>query len=167
MSGVSAPVLSLRQLALAYVERIVFDSPDYYRQQLQQLSGNKYAQVTIKSLRARRSSDQNAYWHGVRYPVLAALTGYTEAEVKEVTKRMFLSPRIVTIKGVEYEIRPGTSDLTKAEGVEYTNAMFGLAHELGGHIPTPEESGYGPEKKAGEDIRDSEDYPEMDGMPTI
>jgi hypothetical protein len=79
---------------------------------------------------------------------------------------MVLKPRVVTVKGAEYEIRPGTSDLSKAEGVEYTNAMFALAHDLGGHIPTPKEAGYDDNEDA-TDIRDSAEYPDEDMRPTF
>jgi hypothetical protein len=141
------------------VQRIGFDNPTYYRQQLQQLKGHRYASVVIKGLKRQRSGRQNAYWHGVCYPILAELTGHTEAEVKELTKQMFLKPRIVTIRDKEYELRTGTSDLNVAEGVEYTDNLRQLAVELDGYIPTPAEAGYHQGNES-EDIRDSGSYPE-------
>lgn len=122
--------------------RLAFASPSYYRDQIEKLRGYRRAIVTIENQGTGRSLNQNAYWHGVCYPILAELTGYTEAEIKEVTKRMFITPKIVTIKSREYEITRGTSELEKWEGVEYTDALRQLAVELGGEIPTPEEAGY-------------------------
>jgi hypothetical protein len=86
--------------------------------------------------------NQNAYVHGVCYPVLAELTGYSETEIKELTKVMFIKPRIVTIREKEYELRRGTHELEKWEFVEYIDALMALAVDLGGVIPTPESAGY-------------------------
>jgi hypothetical protein len=122
--------------------RIKFNSPTYYRDQLEKLRGHKTAIVTIENLGTQRSLNQNAYVHGVCYPVLAELTGYSEIEIKELTKVMFIKPKIVTIREKEYELRRGTHELEKWEFGEYIDALMALAIELGGTIPTPESAGY-------------------------
>lgn len=122
--------------------RLRFKNPDYYRDQLEKLRGYRHAVVTIENQGIGRSNNQNAYVHAVCYPVLAELTGYSQAEIKELTKQMFIMPKVLEVHGREYEIRRGTSELEKWEFVEYIDAMIDLAHKLDGHIPSPEEAGY-------------------------
>jgi hypothetical protein len=73
---------------------------------------------------------------------IAELTGYTTAEAKEVCKKMFITPKILNVNGVEYEVQRGTSELTKYEGVEFITAVRNLAVELGGYCPSSEDAGY-------------------------
>jgi hypothetical protein len=55
---------------------------------------------------------------------------------------MFIQPKIIQVLGKEVEVRRGTSDLAKWEGVEFTDNVRELAMKLGGYIPTPEDEGY-------------------------
>ena len=123
-------------------KRLAFKNPDYYRDQVNRLNDQKKVMVTIENVTSTRSQRQNAYWHAVCFPCIAELTGYTCEEAKELCKKMFITPKILTVKGVEHEIQRGTSELTKYEGVEFTNAVRNLAVDLGGYCPTPEDAGY-------------------------
>lgn len=131
-------------------KRLAFKNPDYYRDQINRLNENKKVIVTLENQSSARSGRQNRYWHGACFPILAEATGYTVEEVKELCKKMFIKPKFVTIREKEYEIARGTSELTKYEGVEFTDKIRNLAVELGTYIPTPEEAGYAvdePEEK--------------------
>lgn len=123
-------------------KRLAFKNPDYYRDQVNRLNDQKKVLVTIENQSSSRSENQNRYWHGACFPIIAEITGYTVFEAKELCKKQFIKPKIVSIKGKEYEIPRGTSELTKWEGVEFTDAVRNLAVELGGYIPTPQEAGY-------------------------
>jgi hypothetical protein len=127
-------------------KRLAFKNPDYYRDQINRLDERKKVLVTIENQSSSRSGNQNRYWHAACFPVIAELTGYTDAEAKELCKKMFIKPKIVELKGKEYEIPRGTSELTKSEGVEFTDAVRNLAVELNGYIPTPAEAGYATEE---------------------
>ena len=123
-------------------KRLAFKNPDYYRDQISRLDDRKKVIVTIENQSSSRSGQQNKYWHGVCFPIIAELTGYTEQEAKELCKKQFIKPKVVEIKGKEYEIPRGTSELTKWEGVQFTQDLMSLAHELGGNIPSPQDAGY-------------------------
>lgn len=138
-------------------KRLAFQNPDYYRDQINRLNDQKKVIVTIENQTSSRSGRQNRYWHGACFPIIAELTGYTTAEAKELCKKQFIKPKIVEIRDKEYEIPRGTSELTKSEGVEFTDAVRNLAVELGGYIPTPEEAGY-----AVDEPSDRKELPEYD-----
>lgn len=127
-------------------KRLAFKNQDYYRDQINRLDDRKRVVVTIENQTSARSMRQNRYWHGVCFPLIAEVTGYTVAEAKELCKKMFIKPKIVTIQEKEYEIPRGTAELTKWEGVEFTDAVRNLAQELGSYIPTPQEAGYATEE---------------------
>lgn len=123
-------------------KRIVFDKPEYYKQQVGQYYEGQKVVVNIKNKSFQRSGQQNKYWHGICFPILAELTGFTEMEIKEVCKKKFIKPRVKSLQGKSIEIPRGTSEIDKSEGVEFTKELIKLALELGGKIPTPAESGY-------------------------
>ena len=118
-----------------------FDNREHFDAVISNLNDGKYRMI-LEPMKSRRSNNQNAYWHGVCFPAIAELTGYTETEAKEICIKMFIPPKILNIKGKEIEVRKGTSELSKSEGVEFTDSIRQLAVELGGYIPTPCEAGY-------------------------
>ena len=123
-------------------KRLVFENEDYYRDVVNRLNEHYPALVEIRNNLPRRSNQQNRYWHGVCFPIIAELTGYTEEEAKSVCKSLFLAPKILTIKGFDVEIQRGTADLDKKEALDFTDKVRNLAVDLGGVIPTPCEAGY-------------------------
>lgn len=122
--------------------RVAFKNPAYYQQQLSQLSKDKSVIVTIENQQSTRSRQQNKYWHGVCFPILAELMSLNETEAKEICIEEYILPKVITFKGKERELRRGTHELSKSEGVLFTDNIRQLAVELGGYIPTPCESGY-------------------------
>jgi len=119
-----------------------FKNPAYYHQQVNQLANDKYALVTIENARSKRSNNQNSYWHGVCFPILAELMSVNDTDAKELCVEDYILPKVIHIKGKEREIRRGTSGLSKSEGILFTDNIRQLAVELGGYIPTPCEAGY-------------------------
>ncbi len=128
------------------VKFIAFRKPEYVAEQLAQYQVGKDIVIQVETMAPRRSNQQNNYWWGVCYPLLAEMTGYTDTEVHELCKTMFLPPRILKIKGKSYCVSKSTTSLTVSEGVEYTDKLRNLGVELGGHIPTPEEAGFLPNR---------------------
>lgn len=122
--------------------RLAFANPAYYQHQISQFKNDKKVLVTITNLKSQRSLNQNSYWHGVCFPILADLTGFTESEVKKWCTKLYIKPTFKILKGKEVEIPRGTSDLSKGEGVTFTNEIRAEAVELGGNIPTPCEAGF-------------------------
>ena len=123
-------------------KRLVFENPDYYRDIINRLNENYPAFVEIRNDVPKRSVKVNRYWHGVCFPLIAEMTGYTNEEAKAICKTMFLEPKIVEVKGFEVEIQKGTAELDKKEATDFTDKIRNLAVDLGGYIPTPCEAGY-------------------------
>lgn len=121
--------------------RLKFENPRYYEYMVSQFKHDKNVLITIENTRSQRSHQQNAYWHGVCFPILAELTGHTTDEIKEVVKQMYLEPKTIVLCGIEFQIWH-TAKLSKYEGVEFTQKLMKLAESLGGKIPTPQEAGY-------------------------
>jgi hypothetical protein len=147
-------------------KRLAFKNPDYYRDQINRLNDQKKVVVTIENQSSSRSGKQNSYWWAACYPVIAELTGYTVIEAHDLCMKKFIKPKILTVKGQEYEVPRGTSELTKGEGVEFTDAVRNLAVELGGYIPTPAEAGYQTDDSA-PDIREVPEYDDNCPTPLI
>jgi len=124
--------------------RLVFKNPAYYHQQVSQFKFDKHVLVTIENERSQRTPNQNRYWHGVCYPILSDLTGYTLKEVKKVTKFLCFPEKIIEkeIFGRATVIEPESSKFSKGEGVVYTRFLREKAEELNGYIPFVCEAGY-------------------------
>lgn len=114
----------------------------YYRQQLSQFKWDKWVTVTIDNQKSQRSGQQNRYWHGICFPILSDLTGHSQIEVKAIVSQMFIEKKVVSLKGTQYEVRKGTSELSVGEGVDFTQNLKELANELGGEIPSGCSAGY-------------------------
>lgn len=149
------------------IKNLAYSSPTNYYHLLERAPLGKYS-VTIENKKSQRSGGQNRYWHKCCFPVIAELTGHTITEAKEICVKMFILPKIVEVKGKEYEIRRGTSELSVSEGVEFTDSVRNLAVELNGYIPVPCESGFFCgrrecdicSKKMNEEEHAQEDYPQ-------
>ncbi len=128
---------------------------DTFKKLLAQLEEKKVI-LTIDPIKRTRSLNQNSYWWGVCYPILAEATGHTVPEIHEICKTVFIVPKIIPIDpafrdtlddiitntpdSVSYE--RSTAELSVGEGIEYTDMVRRLAQELGTYIPSPEEAGY-------------------------
>jgi hypothetical protein len=121
---------------------LAFRNPAYYQHQISQLKNDKVAIITIENMRSQRTPQQNKYWWGVCYPIIAELTGYTEKEVHEWARGAGLPPSTVQIGARTRETTKSTTDLSISEGVAYTEFLKQTAIDLGGYIPSPCEAGY-------------------------
>lgn len=101
---------------------------------LEQNDGKKLV-LDVNREKSKRSLDQNAYLWGVVYKVIADHTGYSETEVHEVFKRMFLPPRFIKWKGREIKLPNTTTELNKAEFGEYITRIQAEVADMGITIP--------------------------------
>jgi hypothetical protein len=92
--------------------------------------------LTLHKRRAKRSSEQNRYWHGVVVALLAEHCGYTRDEMHEALKARFLGQEDLS-RGL---IRIGsTAKLTTLEFADLVDrVVLWAAEELGVVIPLPE-----------------------------
>ena len=89
----------------------------------------------------KRSNPQNAYLHGVVLPILAKKTGYSQIEMKDMVKSLFLK-KTVEVGGRTIEIVAGSSELKTDEFelfIEKIRAWSG--NVLDCYIPKPNEIG--------------------------
>lgn len=94
--------------------------------------------LTIEEKKNRRSLRQNAYYWGVVIPLIAEYTGYSENDIHDLLKTMFLKKYIV-LNGKEKTIIRSTSELTTAEFAEYLKKIVQWAWDkLQIVIPEPE-----------------------------
>ena len=113
---------------------------DVYQGYLTSLSDGFY-DLTIKkhSEVSPRSNQQNKYYFAVVLPLIGETTGYSDDEVHEIMKVMFLS-KPIRIGGSKLEIPRSTTTLTTIEMESYlSNIREWASIELGCSIPTPNE----------------------------
>ncbi len=99
---------------------------------------NEGKKVSVEVIRQKRSKNENAYyWHILGE--LSEETGYTENELHELFKGMFLK-KYIEIKGKNYTVIRSTSDLNTAEFEEYLSKIRQLASiEWGYYVKLPNE----------------------------
>lgn len=99
-------------------------------------------QVVVRKPQSQRSLDQNAYWHGVLFPMIAKFTGDDIEDVKWWLMGECYGWRRCAIAGRDVPVRPHTASLTTAEGAEFTDWAIAWAakHCDGLQIPFPNEA---------------------------
>lgn len=102
--------------------------------------------LTIKKEYSDRSNNQNRYLWGCVYPIISNEVGYTNDEVHEICKNMFLKKWVIleTKDGFkEVEITKSTKDLTTVEFENYLSQIRQwVSIELGIFIALPNEAEY-------------------------
>jgi len=93
--------------------------------------------IEIKKAKSERTLSQNNYLWAVVYPTVAESSGHTPAEIHDVFKRMFLTPRFIKYKDKEIKIPGSTARLTKVEFGEYIERVRAHVAEDGITIPDP------------------------------
>lgn len=97
-------------------------------------------QIEVGRHAKSRSSQQNKFYWGVVLKLTAEHTGYTEQELNEVFKDMFLPKKFVKLAGVEVETRKSTTQLTTLEFESFLERVRHFASEqLQITIPLPNE----------------------------
>lgn len=112
------------------------------------MTKKKYS-VEVKEYRKKRTTSQNAlmwmWLDGIAKEVGREI-GYDKDDMHEVFMEMFLVPKIITIKGVDYK-KYSTKDLNTKEMSEYMDAISRFAvSEWNIFVPLPEELQNGEQK---------------------
>ena len=108
---------------LAHLERSDFSKPK---------------KVTIEPWVRHRSTNQNAYYHGVVLKEIALETGHDADELHEFFKRRFLPCRTIEVAGQVIDAPPSTTDLSTIEFRDYIDRIAAFAAtELGIAISEP------------------------------
>lgn len=101
-------------------------------------------EVTVRRLRATRSSQANRYYWGVVIALLAEHTGYTPEEMHEACKQLFV-PKQLDLCSAEGEVvhtttmGGRTATLTTAQFTAYVDQVRRwAAEELGVETPDPQ-----------------------------
>ena len=107
---------------------------------LRQFEG-KDVEILVKRKKAKRSLDQNAFFHAW-VVLLADYTGYTKEETKEILKNQFLSVEKVNKKtGSIFQCTRATSSLNKIEFADFcTDIQHWAESEFGIRLPLPDEN---------------------------
>lgn len=133
--------------ATAQVKRgkLYIQDRERFDHQVQQLSEKWTLEVTVRRLKASRSTAQNRYWWGVCVALVSEHTGYAPEEVHEIAKQMFLPKKLAIcdgngeIKG-EFVMGGSTRTLKTDEFKEFTERFKQWAAEtLDLYIPDPSE----------------------------
>jgi hypothetical protein len=114
--------------------KVVFYNVELFNTYLLSLEG-KDVHVSIRKKQKTRSNNQNAFYWGVVIPLLCETTGYTDEEMHEALKMIFLidkSRKIPTLQS--------TARLTTIEFEDYIEKVRQwAAQELNCVIPLPNE----------------------------
>ena len=97
---------------------------------------DKKAKIELKEFYAKRTLDQNAYFH-VCVSMFADFSGYTNEEMKTMLKREFGDFMIYDKNG--HKFLRSSAELDKMEMIEFVDWIRRLAAEQGCYIPTSEE----------------------------
>ena len=120
------------------MEGIVRDSYNLY---LKSLPDGKYEYTLRKPKKdaSQRSIQQNRYLFGVVYKLISEETGYTDYEVHEIFKTLFLK-KYLRIGKKEIRITESTTKLNTKEFESYCESIrMWCSSNLGFSIPEPNE----------------------------
>ena len=117
---------------------------DSYNEFLKSLPSGTYELVVKKKTNTpdKRSIQQNKYIWGVIYKIVSEESGYTDEEVHEIFKTLFLK-RYVSIGKKEIRITKSTTELDTNEFNEYCESIrVWCSFNLNLNIPEPNEVEY-------------------------
>lgn len=99
---------------------------------------NEGKYVRMELMKEFRSLPQNAlYW--VYLGHISDETGNEMNALHEISKRMFLPPKFITVNGKEFKIPGSTTDLSKTDFSDYMDKICAWS---GIPLPNPQEAGY-------------------------
>jgi len=122
---------------------VKWDDPRGFMAYRKSLAGVR-VQAVLKRQQSQRSLDQNAYWWGVAYPIIADALGYDSHEIDDLHYAL-----VAKCFGEHFDKRLGamvpnkrSSQLTTTEGSHYTEWLVRFAAtDCGGVVvPLPGES---------------------------
>lgn len=114
--------------------QLVFDNKRLLERYLQS-TDTKALVIDIDRETGVRTQNQNSYLWGVVYKCIADSTGYSENELHEIFKRMFLPPRFITWKGQKIRVPGSTAKLDKVQFGEYVDRIASEVGSMGITIP--------------------------------
>jgi hypothetical protein len=95
-------------------------------------------EVTVAPERKQRSHSQNAYFHGIVVPCIAAWSGMSLEETKTALKWRFLKRTVVLPTGEEVEYTPSTAKLTVEEFSKFLEECIAWSSQAGNPVPQSE-----------------------------
>jgi len=117
--------------------KVIFDRVGLFNDYLTLLEG-KEVDVIVRKHKKNRSNNQNAYYWGVCIKILSEELGYTDDEVHEAMKMLFLQDNLRKIPTLR-----STAALSTVEFEEYIEKIRQwAAQELSCIIPLPNEVDY-------------------------
>jgi hypothetical protein len=111
--------------------------PDKFRIHCSQFEGQEIG-IIVEKFRKPRSNNQNAYYWGVVLSILAKQFGYSEDEMHEALKQLFLTDKTQVIPKVR-----NTSSLNTLEMEDFLSRVrtwASLEHNC--YIPLPNEANF-------------------------
>ena len=134
--------MTIKARHTAYVsingDNITFDNIPRWKQELLNHKGKRVF-VTIDNIKKRRSDNQNAYAHGVVFPMIAEEMGCLMEEAKDALKWQFLRKQL---DNGFWTVAP-TSQLGTVEMEDFLSKCRMLASEMFNcYIPLPNEVEY-------------------------
>lgn len=114
--------------------KIAFNNEGQFNDYLLSLEG-KEVEVVVRKWKKERSNNQNRYYWGVVIKLLSEYLGYTDEEMHDALKMLFLkdeSRKVPTLRS--------TTELNTVEFEKYLeNIRMWAAQMFGFYIPTPNE----------------------------
>jgi hypothetical protein len=111
-----------------------------FRQAMKRFSNEARVVISVKVLRARRSNQQNRFYHGVVIPLFAEHCGYQFDDMKDALALKLLPKEVTDPTTGEVHVVPGhTSELTTKEFNALIERAQQLGAEMGLYIPDPNE----------------------------
>lgn len=98
--------------------------------------------VTVGKKQRDRTLSQNAWYWGCILPIIASETGHTVNELHEIYKRMFLDPKIITYREIDFKIPSTTTTTNTVEFTNYIEKVRAEAASMGIIIPDPDSIDY-------------------------
>lgn len=126
--------------------RMIFNRLGDYLNYVQGLEG-KEVSLILQEWKNDRSDNQNRYYWGIPIKMISEYTGYSDEEVHELLKSLFLKKKVdvKTTKGIteRHTIVGSTATLNTAEFEEYLAKVRQWAsEELNIYVPEPNETSY-------------------------
>lgn len=111
---------------------LCLDRPKDYARYVRSFKG-LFIELTLRKQRTKRSLDQNAYWHGIPFPLLQEALGYDSIEELKYDLMGACWGWTRSKAGHEIPIKPHTSSMSTAEGAEFTDWLV----RFGAMLPSP------------------------------
>lgn len=129
--------------ALGYIEggALKMHAREHMIEALRSFPDGASVVVRVETVRDKRSSQANRYWHGVVVPLFAEHCGYEFDEAKDALALHLIPKTVVDIvTGEERQVPGHTSRLSVGEFNELIRRAQQLGAEMGIYIPDPGES---------------------------